>query len=138
VNEPAAPRPRPDQILVVDDDVDIARFVEVNLKLQGFEVIVAHDGAEALELVTTPRAGAALTHPDLAVVDLMMPRMDGLELTRAIRRHPDLADTPVVMLSGHLHPGDSQPVTAGVCAVLLKELADKAHAPIEAADRTGG
>ena len=39
MNEPAAPRPRPDQILVVDDDVDIARFVEVNLKLQGFEVV---------------------------------------------------------------------------------------------------
>jgi diguanylate cyclase (GGDEF)-like protein len=99
VNEPAAPRPRPDQILVVDDDVDIARFVEVNLKLQGFEVVVAHDGAEALELVTTPRAGAALTHPDLAVVDLMMPRMDGLELTRQLRANPLTASMPIIMLT---------------------------------------
>jgi CheY-like chemotaxis protein len=54
------------------------------------------------------------------LTDLGMPRMDGLELTRAIRRHSELADTPIVMLSGHLHPGDGQPTAAGVCAVLLK------------------
>jgi DNA-binding response OmpR family regulator len=99
VNEPATPKPRPDRILVVDDDRDIARFVEVNLTLQGFEVVVAHDGAEALELVTTPRPGAALTHPDLAIVDLMMPRMDGLELTRQLRANPLTASMPIIMLT---------------------------------------
>ena len=61
---------RPTLILVVDDDDDIARFVEVNLKLHGFEVLLAHDGAEALEMIERHR-------PDLAVVDLMMPHVDG-------------------------------------------------------------
>jgi diguanylate cyclase (GGDEF)-like protein len=88
--EPAGPRP--DLILVVDDDPDIARFVQVNLKLHNFEVLVAGDGQEALELVEQHR-------PDLAVVDLMMPRMDGLELTRRLRADPMTSALPVIMLT---------------------------------------
>jgi diguanylate cyclase (GGDEF)-like protein len=80
-------------ILVVDDDPDIARFVEVNLTLQGFDVIVAHDGAKALELVAE---GAT---PDLAVVDLMMPRVDGLELTQQLRANPLTTSMPIIMLT---------------------------------------
>ncbi|WP_319461167.1 response regulator [Micromonospora sp. RTP1Z1] len=83
---------RPDVILVVDDDEDIARFVEFNLRLHGFEVIHAGDGQEALELIERQR-------PDLAVVDLMMPRIDGLELTRRLRADPMTAALPVIMLT---------------------------------------
>jgi diguanylate cyclase (GGDEF)-like protein len=83
---------RPDLILVVDDDQDIARFVSVNLKIHGFEVVLAGDGHEALELVEK-------RHPDLAVVDLMMPRMDGLELTRRLRANPMTSALPVIMLT---------------------------------------
>lgn len=79
-------------ILVVDDDVDIARFVEVNLKLEGFRVLVAHDGERALELVEQYR-------PALAVVDLMMPKLDGLELTRRLRAAPMTSALPVIMLT---------------------------------------
>jgi diguanylate cyclase (GGDEF)-like protein len=79
-------------ILVVDDDVDIARFVEVNLKLHGFQVLVANDGEQALELVELHR-------PALAVVDLMMPKVDGLELTRRLRADPMTAALPVIMLT---------------------------------------
>jgi diguanylate cyclase (GGDEF)-like protein len=83
---------RSDLILVVDDDRDIARFVEVNLKLHGFEVLLAGDGAEALEIISRRR-------PDLAVVDLMMPNIDGLELTRRLRADPMTAALPVIMLT---------------------------------------
>jgi diguanylate cyclase (GGDEF)-like protein len=79
-------------ILVVDDDPDIARFVEVNLKLHGFEVLIANDGEQALELVEQHR-------PALAVVDLMMPRVDGLELTRRLRADPMTSALPVIMLT---------------------------------------
>ncbi len=79
-------------ILVVDDDVDIARFVEVNLRLQGFRVLIANDGERALELVDQHR-------PALAVVDLMMPKLDGLELTRRLRADPMTAALPVIMLT---------------------------------------
>jgi diguanylate cyclase (GGDEF)-like protein len=86
------PADRPELILVVDDDADIARFVEVNLRLQGFDVVVATDGQQALELLPECR-------PDLAVVDLMMPRMDGLELTRRLRADPFSTSIPIIMLT---------------------------------------
>jgi diguanylate cyclase (GGDEF)-like protein len=79
-------------ILVVDDDPDIARFVEVNLTLQGFEVMVAHDGEEALAVI-------AERQPDLVVVDLMMPKVDGLELTRRLRANPLTASIAIIMLT---------------------------------------
>jgi diguanylate cyclase (GGDEF)-like protein len=79
-------------ILVVDDDLDIARFVEVNLKLHGFQVLIANDGEQALELVEQHR-------PALAVVDLMMPKVDGLELTRRLRADPMTSALPVIMLT---------------------------------------
>ena len=60
---------------------DIARFVEVNLRLQGFEVLLAHDGEEALELIEQHRPGPGDRR-------LMMPQMDGLELTRRLRADP--------------------------------------------------
>lgn len=83
---------RPEVILVVDDDADIARFVEVNLRLHGFDVLLAEDGQDALEVVGRQR-------PDLAVVDLMMPRIDGLELTRRLRADPMTSALPIIMLT---------------------------------------
>jgi diguanylate cyclase (GGDEF)-like protein len=83
---------RPDLILVVDDDEDIARFVEFNLRLHGFEVMHARDGQDALEQIQRQR-------PDLAVVDLMMPRIDGIELTRRLRADPMTSALPVIMLT---------------------------------------
>jgi len=84
--------PDRDLVIVVDDDEDIARFIQVNLEMDGFAVIVASDGAEALGLIVEYR-------PDLAVVDLMMPGMDGLDLTRRIRANPATSALPVIMLT---------------------------------------
>jgi len=79
-------------ILIVDDDDDIARFVGISLKLHGFEVMHARDGLEALEVIEQVR-------PDLCVVDLMMPRVDGVELTRRLRANPMTAALPIIMLT---------------------------------------
>ena len=79
-------------VLVVDDDVDIARFIEVNLRLEGFDVLVAHDGQEALGII-------ADTLPDLALLDVMMPYIDGVELCRRLRSDPVTASLPVIMLT---------------------------------------
>jgi diguanylate cyclase (GGDEF)-like protein len=79
-------------ILVVDDDADIARFVQVNLEVEGFSVIVANDGEMALQLVTEHR-------PDLAIVDVMMPGVDGFELTRRLRSNPTTLSMPIIMLT---------------------------------------
>jgi len=100
-------------VLIAEDDEDIAVILTRLLKRAGHTVIREPDGLAAFESAVGHR-------PDVVLTDLGMPRMDGLELTRALRGHPDLAHTPVVMLSGQLHPGDSLPAEAGVCAVLLK------------------
>ena len=89
----------PDTILVVDDDVDIARFIEVNLKLEGYTVLLAHDGETALRLVEEHM-------PALAVVDWMMPKLDGLELTRRMRADPMTAPIPVILLTARGQTAD--------------------------------
>jgi diguanylate cyclase (GGDEF)-like protein len=82
----------PETILVVDDDPDIARFVEVNLRSAGYDVAVAGDGEEALE-----KAGEI--RPDLVLLDVMMPRIDGFEVAQRLRRNPQTANTSIIMLT---------------------------------------
>jgi diguanylate cyclase (GGDEF)-like protein len=84
--------PPPQRILVVDDDHDIVRFVAMNLGMEGYEVSVAHDGEEALEMI-------AAAKPDLVVLDLMMPKLDGVEVTRRLRADPMTSALPVIMLT---------------------------------------
>ena len=93
-------------ILVVDDDPDILRVVEVNLSLHGYRVLCASSGAEALSLVETHR-------PQLAVVDLMMPGMDGLELTRRLRADPMVTALPIIVLTAKALTSDK---VAGLAA----------------------
>jgi diguanylate cyclase (GGDEF)-like protein len=82
----------PETILVVDDDPDIARFVEVNLRSAGYDVAVAGDGQEALD-----RAGEL--RPDLVLLDVMMPRIDGFEVAQRLRKNPTTANTSIIMLT---------------------------------------
>ena len=100
-------------VLIAEDDEDIAAILTRLLERAGHTVLHEPDGQAAFE-------SAVANRPEVLLTDLGMPRMDGLELTRAVRSHPDLAGTPIVMLSGQLHPGDVQPAEAGVCEVLLK------------------
>jgi diguanylate cyclase (GGDEF)-like protein len=86
-------------VLVVDDDPDIARFIETNLRTEGFDVLVAHDGAEALRMVNT-------SLPDLALVDVLMPNVDGIEVVRQLRSTAATASLPIIMLTGTSLPSD--------------------------------
>jgi diguanylate cyclase (GGDEF)-like protein len=79
-------------VLVVDDDPDIARFVEVNLRSAGYDVAVAADGEEALEKAHDIR-------PDLVLLDVMMPRIDGFEVAQRLRKNPQTSNTSIIMLT---------------------------------------
>jgi diguanylate cyclase (GGDEF)-like protein len=79
-------------VLLADDDRDIVRFVEVNLRLEGFEVITAHDGQDAL-------SKALDLQPNLVLMDVMMPRMDGYEVCTKLRADARTAHIPVIMLT---------------------------------------
>ena len=87
------------RILVVDDDPDIVQFVRVNLELEGFEVDTASDGHEAISSALT---GA----PDVVVLDVMMPGMDGLNVLKQLRSHPSAANTSVILLTAKALPED--------------------------------
>ncbi len=76
-------------ILIVDDDKDIIQFINVNLKQEGFKVFSAHNGEEALEIINNNSI-------QLAILDIMMPQMDGIELCRRIREKHSL---PIMFLS---------------------------------------
>jgi diguanylate cyclase (GGDEF)-like protein len=104
----------PESILVVDDDPDIARFVEVNLRSAGYEVSVASDGEEALD-----RAGAL--RPDLVLLDVMMPRIDGFEVAHRLRRNPQTSNTSIIMLTAKALATDKVlGLTAGADDYIIK------------------
>ena len=77
------------KILVADDEASIRRILETRLKMVGYDVVVAEDGEEAVEIFNK-------TNPDLVVLDVMMPKMDGYGVTREIRR---TSDVPIIILT---------------------------------------
>lgn len=79
-------------ILVVDDDKDVAETIERSLRRTGYEVLVAYRGADAL-LIARER------HPDLVVLDIIMPGMSGIEVCRHIRANPELERIPILFLT---------------------------------------
>jgi len=81
-------------ILLVEDEREPAEMMASFLEMHGFEMLVAHDGEEALQLI---ESNAGRIH--LALLDIMVPGVDGHEICRAIRRHPVLRDTPVIFLT---------------------------------------
>ena len=82
-----------DRILLVDDDPDVALFAELNLREAGYEVSVAFGGEEGLRKATADP-------PDLAVVDVMMPGMDGYEVVERLRSDPRTRGVGIIMLTG--------------------------------------
>ena len=87
------------RILVADDDVDIRELVEFKLSTLGHEVVAVGDGAAAIDACQAHR-------PDLAVLDVMMPGVSGLDAIRAIRADPALADLPVILLTARAQESD--------------------------------
>ncbi len=77
------------RILVVDDEASIRRILETRLKMAGYVVVTAEDGEEAVELFNK-------TNPDIVILDVMMPKMDGYGVTREIRR---VSDVPIIILT---------------------------------------
>ena len=86
-------------ILICDDDPVILRLLQVNLELEGYTVLLAHDGAEAVETATQES-------PDLVILDIMMPRMDGYQACEAIKAADGTSDIPVVFLSAKAQQSD--------------------------------
>jgi CheY-like chemotaxis protein len=87
------------RILVCDDDPVILRLLQVNLELEGYEVLLAHHGEKAVEM-------ALEQHPDLVILDIMMPRMDGYQTCERIKAQEETSDIPIVFLSAKAQHSD--------------------------------
>jgi two-component system phosphate regulon response regulator PhoB len=92
-------RKAPARILVVEDERDIAALVAYHLTKEGYRVRTTEGGQEALEAVSAER-------PDLMVLDLMLPGFSGYEVLHELRRRPDMADVPVVVLTARRDEAD--------------------------------
>jgi DNA-binding response OmpR family regulator len=89
----------PATVLVVDDDPVILKLLEVNFEMEGFQVVRAADGFEGLE-----RARAVL--PDIVVLDVMMPRMTGYEVAKALRENAETAHIPIIFVTARAQSSD--------------------------------
>jgi two-component system, OmpR family, alkaline phosphatase synthesis response regulator PhoP len=92
------------KVLIVDDEPDIVEFVQYNLRKEMFETISARDGLQALQL-------ARQQHPDLVLLDLMLPGMEGLEVCRRLKAERDTAGIPIIMLTAK---GEEADIVAGL------------------------
>jgi CheY-like chemotaxis protein len=101
-------------VLVVDDDPVIRRLITINLELEGFDVTEAVDGQDALEAVATRT-------PAVVVLDVAMPRLDGLATTAALRADPATSDIKIVIVSARAQQADvRRGIDAGADAYLTK------------------
>jgi DNA-binding response OmpR family regulator len=91
------------RVLIVEDDSSLRRLLELRLSVDGYVARSAGDGAEALQVL-------ASWVPDVIVTDVMMPRLSGLSLCRAVRRNPRTATMPVILLTARNFDSDMQAV----------------------------
>ena len=102
------------KILVVDDERHIVRLVEVNLTRAGYDVVTAYDGVEALEQFSKEK-------PDMLVLDVMMPRMDGFEVLKKLQSDPASQGVPIIMLTAKAQDADIfRGWSSGVSSYLTK------------------
>jgi two-component system, sensor histidine kinase and response regulator len=97
----SSPELLPIKVLIVEDEVELAEILEHNLRKNGFSTTVAHDGLTACRLV-------GQENPDIILLDIMLPDLDGWEICRMVRSHPEvaIARTPIIMLTALATVGD--------------------------------
>ena len=87
------------KVLLVDDDPVILKLLQVNFEMEGYSVVTANDGVEGLERARAER-------PDVILLDIMMPRKDGLEVTRELKSDDSTKDMPIILLSAKAQASD--------------------------------
>jgi CheY-like chemotaxis protein len=93
------------KILVVEDEIDMANLLRVELNQNGYDVVCAHDGEDGFSKYLSER-------PDLIILDIMLPKLNGYEVCRKIRREQDDSHTPIIMLTAK--KGDVDKIVGGV------------------------
>ena len=102
------------KVLIVDDDPVIQLLLRVNMEMEGFDVVTAADGEEGLRLAND-------TRPDIMLLDVMMPKLDGFEVLKQIRIREETRELPVILLSAKATARDEHAgLTAGANEYMTK------------------
>src|SRR5262244_2086996 len=96
---PPAGRERLGRVLLVEDEGDVAEMIRYNLAKEGYDVVLTANGNDALRLAREHR-------PDVLLLDIMVPQLNGWEVCRRLKKDPDLSSIPVIMVSGRVEEGD--------------------------------
>jgi DNA-binding response OmpR family regulator len=111
-------------VLLVEDDPVILELLEVNFEMEGFKVLLAHDGEQGIEMARSAR-------PDVVISDIMMPKKSGLDLVTELKRDPETSGIPIILLSAKAQIAD---VRAGVDAG-ADDYITKPFEPLDLVDR---
>lgn len=105
------------KILIAEDNKDARDMMETLLSLKGYEVLSAENGVGALEVALT-------SCPDMILLDLELPGLDGLEVVRILRSHPEFRNTPIIIVSGHDPAGYRERAINAGCSDYLRKPID--------------
>ncbi len=103
-----------EKILIVEDNPQNMRLIEMTLKARNYTLLKAADGEEALYI-------ARREHPDLIIMDVQLPKMGGLEVTRKLRKNPAFSRTPIIGLTAYAMKGDKERIIESGCDVYLSK-----------------
>ena len=103
-----------EKILIVEDNPQNMRLMEMTLRAKNYALLRATDGEEALDMARRER-------PDLIIMDVRLPRMSGLEVTRKLREDPAFSHTPIIGVTAHAMKGDREKVLEAGCDAYLSK-----------------
>jgi len=103
-----------EKILIVEDNPQNMRLIEMTLRAKNYTLLEATDGEEALDIARTER-------PDLIIMDVRLPKMDGLEVTRKLRENPAFSHTPIIGVTAYAMKGDKERVIEAGCDAYLSK-----------------
>jgi len=101
-----------EKILIVEDNPPNMRLMEMTLRLKGYELLQATDGEEALNMAIREK-------PDLIIMDLNLPKVSGLEVTKRLRQMPAFNHTPIIAVTAHAMKGDKEKIIEVGCDAYL-------------------
>ena len=109
--------PVPPTILIAEDSADGREMMQTLLGLKGYKVLSVENGVRAVEV-------ALMGRPDLILLDLELPKLDGLGVVRILRSHREFRDTPIIIVSGHDPAGFHEPAIEAGCSAYLPKPID--------------
>jgi two-component system cell cycle response regulator DivK len=112
----------PEKILIVEDHPLHMKLMEMTLRDKNYTLLKATDGQEALDMAVRER-------PDLILMDIRLPKMNGFEVTKKLRENPEFSHTPIIALTAHAMAGDRESVLKSGCDTYLSKPVDTRQLP---------